>query len=189
MPRVTDISKKVRSLKRFYRKHRRVPGYEEMLKIFGYSSKNAVYRLLGRLEELGYISRNKKGKLSFTQKITGNIKMLGVVQAGFPSPAEEELVDLLSLDDYLVNKPDATYMLKVSGDSMIDAGIHPDDLVLVEKGDEPRNNDIVIAQVDGEWTIKYFVKKRGRFVSSRPTRTTKPSYQKTLSKLAASFVR
>ena len=49
-------------------------------------------------------------------------------------------------------------MLKVTGDSMIDAGIHPGDMVLVEKGRAPRNNDIVVAAVDGEWTMKYFVR-------------------------------
>lgn len=51
-------------------------------------------------------------------------------------------------------------MLKVSGDSMIDAGIHPGDLVLVEKGRAPKNNDIVIACVDGEWTMKYFLRDK-----------------------------
>jgi SOS-response transcriptional repressor LexA len=51
-------------------------------------------------------------------------------------------------------------MLKVSGDSMIDAGIHPDDMVLVERGASPKTGNIVIAQVDGEWTMKYFVKDK-----------------------------
>jgi repressor LexA len=78
------------------------------------------------------------------------------VQAGFPSPAEEELLDTISLDEFLVRRPEATYLLTVSGDSMVDAGIRPGDLVLVEKGGEPKQMDIVIAQVDGEWTMKYF---------------------------------
>ena len=85
--------------------------------------------------------------------------MLGTVAAGFPSPAEEELVDTMSLDEYLISSPQATYLLKVDGDSMMDAGIHPGDLALVQRGLAPKNGDIVIAQVDKEWTMKYFEKK------------------------------
>ena len=82
------------------------------------------------------------------------------MQAGFPSPAEEELVDILSLDEFLVENPEATFMLEVTGDSMIDAGIHPGDIVLIDKSKTARNNDIVIAEVDGEWTMKYFMKDK-----------------------------
>lgn len=160
MPRKININEKVHLLQGFYQQEKRVPGYNEMLNLFGYRSKNAVYRLLGRLEELGYIRRNADGKLSFTPKLIGCIKLFGAVQAGFPSPAEEELVDTLSLDEYLVDKPESTFMLTVSGDSMIDAGIHPGDLVLIEKGRQPRKNEIVVAQVDGDWTLKYFGRDR-----------------------------
>lgn len=159
MPRKTNLNDKVHKLRSFLAEHRRMPGYNEMLKLFGYRSKNAVFGLLSRLEELGYV-RKANGKLSYTGKLTGSIHLLGSIQAGFPSPAEEELVDTLSLDEFLVEKPDATFMLKVTGDSMIEAGIHPGDLVLVEKGATPRNNDVVIAQVDGEWTMKFFIRDR-----------------------------
>ena len=131
-----------------------------MMALFGFRSKNAVHRLVVRLEELGYLARSAGGRVTFTRKMTGTIKLLGLVQAGFPSPAEEELVDVLSLDEYLVRRPEATFMLTVSGDSMIDAGIQPGDLVLVERGRSPKNNDIVVAQVDGEWTLKYYLRDR-----------------------------
>lgn len=85
--------------------------------------------------------------------------MLGTVQAGFPSPAEEELIDTLSLDEFLIKNPQASYLVKVTGDSMIDAGIMQGDLVIVERGRQARHGDIVIAQVDGEWTMKYYEKK------------------------------
>jgi repressor LexA len=160
MPRKLDLEQKIQRLREFYREEGRVPGYEEMLHLFGYRSKNAVYGLLRKLEERGYIRKNQKGKIAFTGQLTGSIRLLGAVQAGFPSPAEEELVDVLSLDEFLVNRPEATYMLTVSGDSMIEAGIHPGDIILVERGGRPRSNDIVVAQVDGEWTLKYFVKTR-----------------------------
>jgi len=159
MPRKVDIHEKVRLLREFRATRRRCPGYNEMLELFGYRSKNAVHGLLRKLAELGYVTI-EKGKFAPTGKLTGSIRLLGAVQAGFPSPAEEELIDTLSLDEFLVERPDATFMLKVTGDSMIDAGIHPGDMVLVEKGRAPRNNDIVIAEVDGEWTMKYFVRDR-----------------------------
>ncbi len=78
--------------------------------------------------------------------------------AGFPSPAEESLLDTISLDEYLIERPEATFMLRVDGDSMREAGIMPGDVVLVERGREARNGDIVIACVDGAWTMKYFFK-------------------------------
>ncbi len=160
MPRTTDLNAKLELLRSFHRQEGRAPGYAEMLTLFGYRSKNAVHRLLGKLEEHGYLTRNEKGKISFTGKLTGSVKLLGSVQAGFPSPAEEELVDTISLDDFLIEKPASTFMLTVSGDSMIDAGIHPGDIVLIDKSAKPRRNEIVIAQVDGEWTLKYFGKDR-----------------------------
>ena len=159
MPRRTNIRDKVGRLRAFYGQERRVPGYNEMLKIFGYRSKNAVYGLLQKLEAQGYLTK-RKGKIAFTDRFTAHIRLLGSVQAGFPSTAEEELIDTLSLDQFLVERPEATFMLKVTGDSMIDAGIQPGDMVLVEKGRNPKSNDIVIAQVDGEWTMKYFVKDK-----------------------------
>ena len=167
MPRRMDIRERASRLREFYAAEHRLPGYNEMLKLFEYKSKNAVYGLLRKLEQHGYITLTKKGQAAPTGKITGTIRLVGAVQAGFPSPAEEELLDTLSLDEFLVEKPDATFMLKVTGDSMIDAGIMPEDIVLVEKGKEPKTNDIVVAQVDGEWTMKFFV-KRGRTVWLEP---------------------
>ena len=151
---------KVRELRAFHRREGRLPGYAEMLELFGYRSKNSVFGLLRRLAEEGYLRKGGDGKTAPTGRLTGSIRLLGAVQAGFPSPAEEELVDVLSLDEFLVKHPESTFMLTVSGDSMIDAGIHPGDLVLVEKGRPPKSNDIVVAQVDDEWTIKYFHRDR-----------------------------
>ena len=160
MPRTIELSDKVVKLRQFFRREQRLPGYQEMLELFDYSSKNAVHGLLMKLSEAGYLSKNESGKIAPTGKLTGGLRMLGSVQAGFPSPAEEELVDVLSLDEFLVRKPDSTFMLTVSGDSMIDAGIQPGDLVLVERGRNPKSGDIVVAQVDGEWTLKYYTKDK-----------------------------
>jgi len=157
MARTLNLQKKIAQLRQFFLTESRAPGYKEMLVIFGYRSKNAVYELLKKMEQYGYI-RKKYGKIAPTARLTGSIKMLGLVQAGFPSPAEEQLRDTINLDQFLIRKPDATYLLTVSGNSMIEAGIHSGDIVLVEKGAMAKNNDIVIAQVDDEWTLKYFIK-------------------------------
>jgi repressor LexA len=157
MPRKTDLREKVIRLRNFIAQENRMPGYNEMLEIFEYKSKNAVFGLLHKLEQQGYIRKHNR-KISYTGKLVGAVRILGAVQAGFPSPAEEELLDTISLDEFLIERPEATFMLKVTGDSMIDAGIQQGDMVLVEKGRTPRPNDIVVAQVDGEWTMKYFMR-------------------------------
>lgn len=159
MAKKVDISDKVARLRDFVLREKRMPGYNEMLVLFGYRSKQAVHSLLLKLDALGYISKTGR-KIAYTDKLIGGIRLLGTVQAGFPSPAEEELLDTITLDEFLVEKPEATFMLRVTGDSMIDAGIQPGDMVLVERDTPPAKNSIVIAQVDGEWTMKYFVRDR-----------------------------
>lgn len=77
----------------------------------------------------------------------------------FPSAAEEELVDTLTLEKYLIKNPQSSFLIKVEGDSMIEAGIHPKDLVVFERGRQPANGDIVIAEVDGQWYMRYYQKQ------------------------------
>jgi len=113
------------------------------------------------------------GTLSSRDPKAPSVRMLGSVEAGFPSPAEEELVDTISLDDLLIQNREATFLLKVSGDSMTGAGIMPGDMVIVDKAQTPKSGDIVIAQVDGEWTMKY-LRKRGDDVVLVPAN---PRYQ------------
>jgi repressor LexA len=160
MPKRLDLQQKVQQLRSFYQLEGRAPSFSEMQHLFGYASKNAVYGPLRQLVDRGYMKRTTNGRVAFTSKIISRIPALGAIQAGFPSPAEEELLDTISLDEFLVRRPDATYILTVSGDSMQDAGIQPGDMVLVEKGGSPKLNDIVIAQIDGEWTMKYYGKDK-----------------------------
>jgi len=101
------------------------------------------------------------------------LRMLGIIEAGFPSPAEESLADNISLDDLLIQNREASFLIKVSGDSMSGAGILPGDMVIVDKGQAPKSGDIVIAEVDGEWTMKY-LRKRGEDVILVPAN---PRYQ------------
>ena len=159
------IKDRLEKIRKFYQKNNRMPSYSEVASLFGFRSKNAAYKLVGKLKELGLVYSDSTGRL-LPGALKNSIKLLGSITAGFPSPAEEELQDTMSLDEYLINNPTSTYLLKVEGDSMIDAGIHPGDLVLVDKNVTPKSGDIVIAQVDNEWTLKYFEKK-GRAVYLR----------------------
>ena len=84
------------------------------------------------------------------------------VPAGFPSPAEGDLEEILSLHDLVVKNPAATFFVRVSGSSMEQAGIHPGDILVVDRSLEPRSGHIVLAAVDGEVTVKRLLVTRGR---------------------------
>jgi repressor LexA len=146
----------------FSRERHRMPTYEEMLTLLAVRSKSVVHFWMNKLLQEGILEKDSSGHLTFINSLAG-VPLAGGVSAGFPSPAEEELRDLISFDDYLITKQAESFLLKVDGDSMIGAGIMPDDLVLVERGREPKTGDIVIAEVDGAWTMKYF-HKRGKDV-------------------------
>jgi len=111
-------------IRTFYRKNRRMPSYAEIASLLGYRSKNAAYKTVRALIDEKFISKDKTGKL-VPERMHGEIPILGLVEAGFPSPAEEELADTMSFDEYLIDNKEASYILKVKGDSMIDAGICP----------------------------------------------------------------
>lgn len=157
MAKVEDIGKRIGAIKGFYRERGRMPSYSEVGEITGLRSKNAVFKLIGRLEGAGVLRRDARGRL-IPESIARPVRVLGTVEAGFPSPAEEELADTISLDDMLIENREATFLLKVSGDSMSGAGILPGDMVIVDRGRTPKTGDIVIAEVDGSWTMKYLVK-------------------------------
>lgn len=135
-----------------------MPSYSELMTLFNYKSKNSAYKLVNKLINQGFINKDSSGRL-IPKKLFGDIRILGTVQAGFPSPAEEELADTITLDEYLINNKEASFLLKVEGDSMIDAGIMQGDMVIVERNNTPRPGDIVVAEVDNEWTMKYYRKK------------------------------
>jgi repressor LexA len=142
------------------------PNYAEIMTLLGFKSKNAVFKLVNRLKAENFLSKDDKGRL-IPKNIFGQLKVLGQVEAGFPTPAEEELADTLSLDEYLIKNKEATYMLKVKGESMIDAGIMPGDMVLVDRSQNAVDGNIVIAEIDHQWTIKY-LRKKGKNVYLEP---------------------
>jgi repressor LexA len=168
----------------FYHRHKRMPSFGELQRLCGFKSKNAAQKLAARLVVLGFLAKDETGKLSPTRYFR-ETRILGAVEAGFPSPAEEELGDTMDLDEFLIKNKEATYILKVTGDSMNGAGILPGDMVLVERGLEPRDGDIVIAQIDHSWTMKYFRKQGRKVYLEAANKKYKPFYPKEELKVAA----
>ncbi|MBI59598.1 peptidase S24 [bacterium] len=76
------------------------------------------------------------------------------IQAGFPSPADDFMDNRLNINDFIIKNPISTYYVKVSGDSMIGAGIFSGDILVVDRSIKATNNRIVVAMVDGDFTVK-----------------------------------
>ncbi len=168
----------------FYKRTKRMPSYAEIMQLVGFKSKNAVYKLVNKLIGEGVLEKDSSGRL-IPNKLIGEVPMLGLVEAGFPTVAEETVLDTLSIDEYLINDKDKTYLLEVKGDSMIEAGIQEGDLVVAERTSNPKEGDIVIAEVDGGWTMKYFRKKGGQVYLEPANKHYKPIYPEYDIKIAA----
>ena len=161
----------------FYSQNKRMPSYSEMMKLFSFKSKNAVFKVVKKLMEAGLVAKDHLGRL-IPSKLFGEVPMLGLVTAGFPATVEEELADTVNLDDLLVKNKALTYLLEVDGDSMIDAHIEKGDLVIVERANQAKDGQIVIAEVDGEFTMKYFRQKGNRIWLEPANKNYQPIYPK-----------
>ena len=159
----------------FFQRHKRMPSYTEIMAATGLRSKNSVSKLVRKLAGEGVIEKDARGRLSPGPLMRG-AKLLGLVEAGFPSAAEEELLDVMDFDEYLTPNKEASYILKVKGDSMVDAGIHPGDMVIVERKSAYKSGQIVIAMVDDEYTMKYLRKRGEQFYLEPANKRYKPIY-------------
>jgi repressor LexA len=128
-----------------------------MLSLFGISSKNAVFKIVAKWLEEG-LFKKEGTKLAPTSRFFA-LPMLGVIKAGFPIMAEENR-DYLSLDDYLIEDPQSSFLLKVSGDSLEGIGIFEGDIVIIERKKEAPPGKVVLAQIDKEWTLKILRRDR-----------------------------
>jgi SOS regulatory protein LexA len=159
----------------FFHKNKRMPSYSEIAELCGYKSKNAAVKLVNKMIDEGFVDKDSTGKLIPSSFFT-DIRVLGVVKAGFPSFTDDELHDTMSINEYLIDKKEATYILEVEGDSMIDAHILEGDRVLVERTRHANDGQIIIAEIDGEFTMKYF-RKSGNDVWLEPAnKRYKPIY-------------
>jgi DNA polymerase V len=84
------------------------------------------------------------------------------IKAGFPSAADDYLDKKIDLNEYLIEHPASTFLVRVKGDSMTGAGIHSGDLLIVDRSKEAKNNDVIVAALNGEFTVKRLQKKAGK---------------------------
>ena len=84
------------------------------------------------------------------------------IEAGFPSPADDHLDISLDLNDYLIKHPSATFYIYVKGDSMINDGIYSGDIMIVDRSLTPKTKDIVVAMINGEFTVKRMYRKNNK---------------------------
>jgi repressor LexA len=150
------------TLRDFYAKHRVLPSFATIGEMVGLRSKSSVAALVARLKLAGFLdtspgNRLKPGPRFFERTLADSVR------AGLPQPADDQSQDVLTIDEFLIEKPSKTVLVRVKGDSMIDAGVHEGDIVIVEKRPAANVNDMVIAIVDDEFTLKYLDRDRSGF--------------------------
>ncbi len=143
--------------RKFYSRQKRMPNYEEICELFHFKSKNASFYLVNKLLQAGVLGKDEKGKLF--PKGLFQIPQLGIIHAGHPVAADTLSDNSIDLYQYILDLPGQIFSLIVKGDSMIEEGITDGDIVIVEKGREARNGDVVAACINNEWTVKYFKKR------------------------------
>ena len=120
----------------------------------------------------------KKGKLTFLKPEKGNNIGQWLVEqeisAGFPSPADDFKEVRISLDRELVKNKEATFYARVSGDSMVGAGLDDGDLLVIDRSKNPENGKIAICLVDGEFTVKRIKREKNRLYLKPENQKYKP---------------
>lgn len=161
--RVPDDSQYLARLQDYYARHQVLPSYARIGTLVGMNSKASVAEMVMRLKAEKFLEsapdrRLRPGKRFFERPFGESVR------AGLPGPAADTGGETLSIDRYLVSQPSRTHLVRVKGDSMIDAGIHDGDLVVVEKRAAANVGDIVVAIVDNEFTLKRLDREKGRIV-------------------------
>jgi len=152
-------------LQDYYAEHKVIPSYSVLATLWGISAKSWVSQCVRRFEEAGFLDwtpekQLKPGKRFFERRVADS-----PVQAGMPQAAIAEGGDYVaSIDEMVVRKPSKTTLIRVKGDSMIDAGILEGDYLVVEQQNHANVGEIVIAIVDNEFTVKYLDREKGTFV-------------------------
>ena len=155
----------------FQRKRGYSPSLSDLALAFGVSSKNAVAKVVNVLTREGHLEKDPKGRIKIVEMPGSDrrpepmvLPLFGPISAGFAAPVEEQAEEMLNLEDYILpaKKRASTFLLRVKGDSMINAGIHEGDLVLVDRDSTPRPNNIVVGILDGEFTLKRLRHDKGK---------------------------
>jgi len=156
------------------------PTYQQLCNILGISSKNGVKKHIDALVTKGYLEKDSSPRglriidPAYKPRTQDefSVPLIGHIAAGFPILAEENVERYVPVPRNLIKSEGRYYALRVRGDSMINAGIYDDDLVIVKASDMAINNDIVVALLDGEVTVKRFVNQGEK----RYLRAENPAY-------------
>ena len=151
-------------LQDFYAEHRVIPAYTTMGQLLGLKSKSSVAALVARLKLAGFLSTAPDKRLKPADRFFERTLTSSSVRAGLPNAIDDASTEALTIDDYLVERPSQTVLVRVKGDSMIDAGIHEGDIAVVEKRPSANIGDIVVAIVDNEFTLKYLERDKTGFI-------------------------
>jgi repressor LexA len=152
-------------LRDYYVEAKRIPSHQRIAALMGFASKTAAKKLLARLESAGFLERTPDDDawipaVRFFERPLADV----AVRAGAPDMIDGMGGEPFLVDQYLVRQPSRTVMVPVKGDSMMDAGIHDGDVVVVERTKAAKAGDFVIAIVDNEFTLKELGLERGRFI-------------------------
>lgn len=163
MARTNNDQSHLRRLRDTYARLGCLPSYDQMAKALGFKAKNSAFKLTQRLIATGHLVKSVGGRLApganfFTLELGED-----EVRAGFGADGNGTgLVQAQALDKLLVSRPSKTVLVKVRGESMVDAGILSGDVAVVETSLQAMHGDIVVAEIDGSHTIKEYRVNRGR---------------------------
>lgn len=157
----------------FQRKRGYSPSLSDLALAFGVRSKNAIAKVVNVLVRERYLEKDPKGRIKILHReeaeekssmaVALTLPLFGPIAAGFAAPVEEQAEEMVTLESYLVGNKSSTFLLRVKGDSMINAGIHEGDLVIVERDRQPKVGEIVVGVLDGEFTLKRLKRDKGKY--------------------------
>jgi repressor LexA len=150
-------------LQDYYARHQVFPSYAAIAKIVGLKSTNSVSVLLQRLEAERYLERVGR-RVRPSARFFERPLVASKVAAGLPDMAFDGPPQGLAIDTHLVNRPSSTFLITLKGESMIDIGLMPGDTVVVERATVANDKDIVVAVVDGAYTVKRLIRENRKFV-------------------------
>lgn len=152
------------TLQDYYARHRALPSYASIGGLLGLRSKSSVAALVARLKLAGFLESTPDRRLAPTRRFFARPLADAPVRAGLPEAVDDAEAEALTIDDYLIERPSSTVLIRVKGDSMMDAGIFDGDLVVVEKRPSAHRGDIVVAIVDNQFTLKRLDVENGKFL-------------------------
>lgn len=160
---MSDDGQYLGMLRDYYARHQVLPSYARIGALVGLSSKASVAEMVLRLKAEDYLEstpdrRLKPGRRFFERPVAESVR------AGTPSPAAESFPEALAIDSHLIPHPSRSVLIKVKGDSMVDAGILDGDTVVVERRPTATSGEIVVAIVDDDFTLKRLAREKGRLV-------------------------